>query len=443
MPTVATTSAASLSVLLAGLVSLLATGRARAQHQVEVATADLAATAADLRGARDDLVAQKDYLTQVLDTLDVAVLTCDPGGRVVHSNRAARLQLPGTEKPLTAAAGLRHPDGTLIPDNQQPLVRALAGEDVHGLEVQYTSPGGTHHAVMLHARPLRDTEGHIIGAVHASVDVTTLRQREAELRVFAGVVAHDLRSPLSSIAGYAEVLHNGLTDGAPTDQLHDDLGRIRGAVDRMRRLIEDLLTYATAHDAPLRPEPVNLRTVVADVVTDRTAHMRAPTSGEPVMFPDIHIGSLPMVSADAAMLRQLFDNLIGNALKYTQPGQPARIEISAHHHHTSATPEDDVDGTVWVRVEVADCGIGIPAADQPHIFDTFHRSPAHTGYHGTGLGLAICERIAHRHGGTITVADNPGGGTRFAVTLPLTSPVLPTAPHPEARSLAEPSAACP
>jgi signal transduction histidine kinase len=112
------------------------------------------------------------------------------------------------------------------------------------------------------------------------------------------------------------------------------------------------------------------------------------------------------------MLRNVVDNLIGYALKYVQPGRAARIDVTA----APTAPG-------WARVEISDRGIGIPDADKPSIFETFHRAQTAAGYAGTGLGLAICRRIVERHGGTIGVADNPGGGTRFSFTLPLAGAV--------------------
>lgn len=187
----------------------------------------------------------------------------------------------------------------------------------------------------------------------------------------------------------------------------------------MRRLVDDLLAYATARDGHLNLEPVDLADLVTDVITERTAHLRATTAG-PALFPDIYAGPLPVVQADRAMTRQLLDNLIGNAIKYTLPGQPAHIDISAHRRHT------DHDG--WARVEIADRGIGIPVADQPHVFTSFHR----TTYTGTGLGLAVCHRVIDRHGGHIGITDNPGGGTRIWFTLPATSPNPQPRPSPQA-----------
>jgi signal transduction histidine kinase len=123
------------------------------------------------------------------------------------------------------------------------------------------------------------------------------------------------------------------------------------------------------------------------------------------LMPDVHLGELPVVRGDAARLRQVFDNLVGNAIKYTEPGAPAVVSITS-----AAVPDGSVE------IQVADRGIGIPSGQHETIFTPFHR--AHGGsYAGTGLGLAICHRIITRHGGSISARPNRGGGTRFAFSL--------------------------
>jgi PAS domain S-box-containing protein len=330
---------------------------------------------------------------------------------VVHDNHAARA--PGGERPETvseraATRRYRHPDGTPVAASELPLVRSLAGEHVDRMEVITDGPDGSPQVVLIHSRPLRQADGQITGAVASVYDITELRERENELRAFAGVVAHDLKSPLSAIAGYAEILDAGLTAGLPTSSLWPSVSTLRASADRMRDLIEDLLAYATARDAPLDRQAVDLARVVADVLTEQTAHLRSPHTAAPMVFPDIYTGPLPVVHADPGMIRRLIDNLIGNALKYTAPGQPARIDISAVRN-----PDD----AYW-NITIADRGVGIPAEDRAHVFTSFHRATAHGHYQGTGLGLAICERIVTRHGGTIAATDNPGGGTRIGLTLP-------------------------
>ncbi|MEV0901293.1 ATP-binding protein [Actinoplanes sp. NPDC049802] len=376
----------------------------------------------ELRQAHDALQAQQAYLTQVLDAIDVTVITCDTSGTIVHANRTARGALPDgpdahTVATATPRIGLTHPDGVPVAVEDTPLMRALRGEHVDGMEAEIALPDGSTKAVLLHARPLTDTTGQLIGAVAASYNVTALREREADLQAFAGVAAHDLKAPLAAVAGYAEILDDELpADTSAT--VRSMLARITGGVDRMRRLIDDLLSYATARDAALNLQPVDLNAIVADVIAERTAHLRTHGSdGRPVLFPDIYTGPLPTVHADTAMIRQLLDNLIGNALKYTLPGQPARIDISAHRR----------PGDSHHRIVIADRGIGIPDNEKPHVFASFRRAGNHGNRPGTGLGLAICQRIVDRHHGTITAADNPGGGTRIHFTLPTTDQTAITA----------------
>jgi signal transduction histidine kinase len=180
--------------------------------------------------------------------------------------------------------------------------------------------------------------------------------------------------------------------------------------------LQRVLRRLAAGDRSARADPVGppeVRHLVTGVVSERTAHLLpaadAATPREAV--PRIHIGPLPVVRADPGMIRQLLDNLIGNALKYTRVGQPADIGISA-----TQSPDGTVD------IQIADRGIGIPADEQADVFTSFHRAHTGRGYAGTGLGLAICQRVVDRHGGTIRAEDNPGGGTRIRVMLPVDGP---------------------
>ncbi|WP_412746359.1 ATP-binding protein [Krasilnikovia sp. MM14-A1004] len=403
LPLLVTVVGTLLGLLSAGLVWVLATGRARARERVRAATARLSA-------ARDELVGQKTYLMQVLDNLDTAVITCDTTGAIVHANHALIDWTRANTRP--------GPGGAPADDLDRALARALFGNSVRGEEMTIEPAGRPRRNLLVDARPLHDHTGRIIGAVCSASDITVLREREADLQAFAGVVAHDLKGPLGAVAGFAEILDDHLDAGTTEpSQLRPALDRIRSGMVRMRRLIDDLLAYATARDAQLHREPVDLQVLVAEVVAERTAALQADRGAQ---LPTIRTGPLPVVHADPAMIRQLLDNLVGNALKYTRPGQPADIAISS---------QPAVDGTACI--EIADRGIGIPAADQPHVFTSFHRSASHRGYAGTGLGLSICQRIIDRHDGTIGVSDNPGGGTRMRFTLPAgTGVTLPTTSHP-------------
>jgi signal transduction histidine kinase len=226
-----------------------------------------------------------------------------------------------------------------------------------------------------------------------------LRMREVELAGFAGVVAHDLRTPLATVAGYAEMLRDEAA-GLLTDDHRDFLDRLHAGTRRMHALLEDLLTYATADSAALRTTDVDLTALVAEVADEWRAAPSVPA-------PRIDVAALPTVVGDPTLLRQIFDNLIGNAVKYTAPGRPATVEISAVK-----------DGPSSYRIEIADRGIGIPPQQRAQVFDPFTRVAGSECYPGTGLGLSIVRRAVERHGGSIDVDGNSGGGSRFRLTLP-------------------------
>ncbi|WP_436536328.1 sensor histidine kinase [Actinoplanes sp. HUAS TT8] len=220
----------------------------------------------------------------------------------------------------------------------------------------------------------------------------------AELRALMVMASHDLKNPLASVTAHVDMIRADYAD-VLDERFARDLAAIERGLGRMTRLTQDLLDYAKA-DHTLDITSVSLSGMVADVIADHVL-----TGADP---PEIVVGeTLPDVPADAGLLRHVLDNLVGNAVKYARRATTSRIEISAH---------PQIDGSVLV--EVADSGIGIPAADRSKIFDPFHRCANSAGYPGTGLGLAICKRIVERHGGRIGVDQNPGGGSRFWFTVP-------------------------
>jgi signal transduction histidine kinase len=419
----------ALSLLLAALAYPLATGRARAEAKVSLATANV----------REQAI----LLAAIMNSVGDGVMVVDQRGEFILYNPAARqyLQIGGgvaTDSWFRNADVFR-PDGvTPFPRTELPMARALLGESSDGVEIVVRErDGSAEYVISMSARPLDGRAGRT-GAVTVFHDITArkhaeekiahtanrlsielarhevteteLRAREAELTAFAGVVAHDLKSPLTAVAGFTELLSDEVADAPPGSGLDPATGiwmdKILTGVQRMGRLIDDLLTFATARDSTtLDQEPVDLQAVVAQIITERTSYLGAIGSDQEL--PDIEVGELPSVHADPVMCRQLLDNLIGNALKYTLPGSAAQIKISARSEPRG-----------WIRVEIADRGVGVPSGEHAQVFAAFHRASNRGSYSGTGLGLAICKQIVERHGGTIGVDDNPGGGSRFYFTLP-------------------------
>jgi signal transduction histidine kinase len=212
------------------------------------------------------------------------------------------------------------------------------------------------------------------------------------------VVAHDLRSPLARITGYADFLRE---EASPRlDPQHQDfLERLCAGTERMRTLIDDLLGYATAENRPLHTAPVDLTAMAGEIARERTG-------GAGDSPPTIIVDPLPPVEGDATLLRQVLENLIGNAIKYTRYGTDPWLRISGRPVARQ------------VRVEVTDRGIGIPPEQRAQVFTAFARAAGSEAYPGTGLGLAIVQRIIERHGGEVGVEDGPDGGSRFWFTLP-------------------------
>ena len=228
-----------------------------------------------------------------------------------------------------------------------------------------------------------------------------LERSNADLSSFAYVASHDLSEPLRVVSGYVGLLRSRY--GPQLDE--DAQGYIDYALSgtkRMRSLIDDLLTYSRA-GAASRTESVDTAQVARQtmLVLDRTI----TESGALVTA-----GALPMVAGDEGQLGQVFQNLIGNAIKFRRPDTPPRVHIAAE-----AAPGG------WL-FSVADNGIGIEPRHADRVFEMFQRLHAREAYAGTGIGLAICRKIVERSGGRIWVEPNPTGGTVFRFTLPDAGP---------------------
>ncbi|MCW2814197.1 MAG: phy [Nocardioides sp.] len=415
-----------IAVLVAGLWWTATSSRARAQAQVQAATRELALAEATARG-------QATLLDTMVETIDaVGVSVVDASGAYLVQSRAARSIL-GVDAPgvlgLTGIGDVDDPsrwqehygmyrvDGTTFPEAEMPLLRALAGEGTDDVEMVIRNrvrADGVRIAVS--ARPLDLGDGRP-GALAVFRDVTEERRQQEELAGFAGMVAHDLKSPLTVVRGYLDIFTDEVMPQLSAD-VHDPawryLSKASDASARMAALIDDLLAYTSARDGALHLEEVDLRDMVGDVLGEVVAGhlaMRDPADHD-APSPMIHVGDLPVVHCDAERMRQVVANLVGNALKYVAPGGRPVIEVTAE-------PRADGSG---VRLYVADRGIGVPPHLQGDILKPFVRGPATTAdpvrYPGTGLGLAICTRIVERHGGSFSLRANPGGGTIAAIDLP-------------------------
>ena len=239
--------------------------------------------------------------------------------------------------------------------------------------------------------------GRVIERVWAR---TELERSNADLEAFAYMASHDLAEPLRSVSGFVSLLERRYGD-VLDEQARELIGYAVDGVERMRAMIEDLLLYARAGTTALACERVPAADVVADALRDLGPAVleRGAT---------VHVAELPVVSADRAMLQRVFQNLLGNAVKYTAPDVLPVIEISGRQARGVC------------ELAVADNGIGIPPDEAERAFEMFARLGGQAGVsRGSGLGLAISRRIVERLGGRLWVEPNAGGGSVFRLTLPL------------------------
>ncbi|QZY29287.1 ATP-binding protein [Nocardioides coralli] len=347
-------------------------------------------------------------LETITDTIPEGLVVMRADGRPVRANRAAQQMLGedvGRYFDNLREVHLRRLDGEPVPAEDRPAAQALAGRTVRDLRLLMDDPrSGEDRVWSFTAVPLLGPDGRTHDrAVVLFRDVTDEHERTTQLENFAGVVAHDLQNPITAIEGWTHVLADALDDLDPEDRAgtRKALSHVQRATRRGTQLIGDLLDYSVARTSDINPAPVDLDRLVEQLA-------ETMTSADPERGTRISHRDLGSVTADPVLMRQLFANLIGNAVKYTPPGREPRVDVGAQRTNGH------------VRLTVTDNGVGIPAASRDRIFEPFHR--AHSGdarFTGTGLGLAICARAVERHGGTLEVDDNPGGpGTRFTVSLP-------------------------
>lgn len=370
--------------------------------------------------ARTASEAQADVLATVIAAMSEGVCVLDPAGVVQMANPALELTLGVPVMVGTTADdafALRQTDGLPLTEDEMPARRALAGQVVAGLDLVADQSSGSR-VVNVFATPLGASGSR--GAVVVVRDVTDERAHQRELTAFAGVVAHDLLNPITTVDGWAEHLADAIAEdhadrGADGSGALRMVQKIRASATRMRSLVEDLLAHATAGDRTLRPETLDLTSLATQVAIDR---------GVPHL---VRVGPIPPILGDPVLVRQVIDNVFGNAVKYVAPGVEPEIEVSG-----ACAPGG------LVRVRIVDRGIGIPAGQHEAVFGDFQRAHA-ADYQGTGLGLAICRRVIERHGGTISAHPRSGGGTEMELTLPAAAAAAAAgAPAPPAGPVASP-----
>ena len=340
-----------------------------------------------ITGERHEAESERDRLAVLIDELGDAIVIADADGRIERANRAAS-ELLGS--PL---AGRRLMD--VVRDHE--AIDAIAGaraDDDSVAHIERTDPPRFQRVV---ARRLAD--GELLLVIQ---DLTNLRRLQTVRRDFVANVSHELRTPLASLKAMAETLQAGAID--EPDAARDFVRRMGTEIDDLARLVEELLLIGRLESG----QPVVTPTVVPvaallDGARERLGPLVERARLRLVVDPPERV---PVVSADAERIGQVFANLVHNATKHTPSGGEIRL---------SATP----DGR-FVLFTVHDTGDGIVASDVDRIFERFYKSDRSRADGGSGLGLSIAKHIVEAHGGVIRAASaGPGRGATFTFTLPV------------------------
>lgn len=245
---------------------------------------------------------------------------------------------------------------------------------------------------------LRDISEQKKAAMELEQQRVQLERTNSELEQYAWVTSHDLKEPLRKIRTFSDMLLTMSREDLPQEALHR-IRKIQESAERMDKLIEAILMYS--HSSPDETlEEVDLNTIVTEVLSD----LELSISNSNAV---VEVTPLPVVRGIPFQLRQLFQNLVSNAIKYNRPGVPPVITI------THAIKKG------YHQIEVADNGIGFKEEFAGKIFQVFQRLVARHEYEGTGIGLALCKKIAENHGGSIEAYSKEGAGSRFEILLPL------------------------
>ncbi|MHB1863993.1 MAG: sensor histidine kinase [Gemmatimonadaceae bacterium] len=367
--------------------------------------------------ATADVYTALGLLADIVDTVREPLLVLDAEFRVTHANRSFfrtfRVTPDDTIGQIIFALGNGQwdiaPLHTLL-HQELPLQAQLDDFDV-----EHVFPGIGRKVMLLNARLVSSRE-HLPRMILLAIeDVTERRHAEQQvaaqrrelqrsntaLRAFASVASHDLQEPLRKILAFGDRL-SATAGPALIGDARGYLERMLNAAARMRNLITDLLAYA---QVTTRAQPfvrVNLGALAREVIADLETSI-AEAGGR------VEVGDLPTIDADPLQMRQLLQNLVGNALKYRRSDQPLIVRIEAPL----------VDGRTCA-LAVSDNGIGFDDQYVERIFGMFERLNNRKDYEGSGIGLAICRSIAEHHGGTITAISTPGQGSTFTVSLPVT-----------------------
>ncbi|MBU0695059.1 MAG: PAS domain-containing protein [Bacteroidetes bacterium] len=310
--------------------------------------------------------------------------------------------------------------GEELQENIQILDKAFRGE-----EIQIEKDFEEEKTFMIDFKPVKNATGEIFNVMVVMHDITEIKkvQKSLESKVeelnrsnqdleqFAYVASHDLQEPLRKIRSFGDRLQNKYSGGLPEEGL-DYIKRMQSASERMQTLIDDLLTFSRVTRTDEGYESVDLHDQIQKILEDLEFTIEKKNATIDLMVNHT-------ISAIPGQIRQLFQNLISNAIKFTKEGVPPIVEIKSEILRGEVLSPNLEPNKDFCRIVVKDNGIGFDQQYADKIFELFQRLHTRNEYQGTGIGLAVCKKIVDKHGGLINVNSIQEEGTTFTIILPL------------------------
>ncbi len=366
-------------------------------------------------GTHTDITAQKELEAKLAESLDrfarLSEMTTE--GIVIHDKQkildvnasfcrmfgySPRELIGDGFSKLMTESGLKEVSAHVVAGSEDPYIAEMLRKD-----------GSTFIAEIFWRNVVFDGQPVRVASVRAITErqkadqelrevTEALRRSNADLEQFSYAISHDLQAPLRNVVNYLQLLERRYKEKLDKDAEEFIAFAVNGG-KRMARMIHDLLDYSRVHTKGDEFKKVDLNDSFEEARLNLQAAIEESCA-------NIIVANLPTVQGDAGQLMRLFQNLIGNAIKYRRPDVPPEVNVSVEHA-----------GNEW-RIAIADNGIGIDPSQRGRLFAVFQRLHNSDAYEGTGIGLAICKRIVERHNGRIWIESSESGGSVFIFTLP-------------------------
>jgi PAS domain S-box-containing protein len=350
---------------------------------------------------------RSDRFERILESATDGIVTLDKEGRYTYANAAAERILGVPRESILqrtfdqAEWRLSTARGAPLPDEETPFKRVLhENKGVYGLKAVIERPDGERIVISTSAAPLYDAAGQFDGMVGVFTDVTELHELQEQNTAFHHTIAHDLRTPLTTVIGHAEMLKEAFRKGGVGGSVWQNVEAILEGAGKMESIIHDLVDSARIEGGhvPLEKKPIALENFVWSLL--RSAEETLDPDRVATRLPQ----NLPPLMADPERLERILINLLSNALKFSPPAR--KVILEAHQ----------ADGEIMISV--TDQGVGIAPEDCSRLFKRFFQVSGRQPSSGVGLGLYISRLLVEAHGGRIWVVSKLGEGSTFYFTLP-------------------------